>query len=112
MKLSNLKRAMQLANERANLLHLLESIEIGEDVEVSIGGWPADVTDGVANRIADEAAEFAQSELDRVEQALGSLGVAIDVPRVDPSCDGEDYEDGAVRADAPQPTDTDRSAAT
>lgn len=110
MRMSQLNQTVALSNRRRNLIVLMSAIDEGLEVEVAIGGWPAEVPEDLQEQVAGIAAATAASELVEVEARLVALGVEIDIPREhylpeDEIDDGDDepggYADGQREAATP-----------
>lgn len=81
MKMSQINKAVRLINDRRITVCLLDNLAEGEDIEIAVGGYPADVSDAVLQAVADSAAELGLADLARIEAELVALGIEIDVPR-------------------------------
>lgn len=83
MKLSTMSKVIGLANDRRELIMRLDSIDQDHEVEITIGGWPIEITDEMLQPIAATAKASTQAALDDVERKLRALGVELDIGRDD-----------------------------
>lgn len=108
MKLSTMSKAIGLANDRRELIMLLDSIEEEHEIEITIGGWPIEITDEMLQLIEATAKTSTQAALDDVERKLQALGVELDIGRDDyirhyHGDDGGDDEPEDEAADEAEP---------
>lgn len=80
IKLSKINHVVALGNARRNIALVLAAIEQGQDVEITVGGWPLEIGDGPElTALLDESAKLARHRLAEADAELAALGVEVDV---------------------------------
>ena len=112
MKLSKLRRATELANERWQVIQAQDSIEAGENVEVTVGGWPIDLSGNDAETVCSMLSIAAAQRLEAIEAEMAGLGIEIDVSRdvLRRFLDDPDEADAAFEDEAGQPATQEAAA--
>ena len=81
MKLSDFGRVHKLANERRHAMMVLCAIEVGADVDLTVGGWNVGLDEAAVEKLMKHAAQEAENDIRIIEAALAALGVEVDIPR-------------------------------